>query len=112
VMHDCCGSEDGQKEREEIVEAARTLQVGQAAQIWWRCVLQFETWPFKFLELVHPREAQGDLETKRRIRDLLRDTPTCCLDASFTQKVLGLEKGRGSMGWRKVGVGNNSASRK
>ena len=71
--------------KSEIVDEARHILVSQAAQLWWRFCTYYETWPYKFLEQVHPRYMEEDRqECARKFYHL----PACCQAGDqFTSKV-------------------------
>ena len=71
-------------ERARMVDCTRSWAIGLAAQLWWRCILPVEGWPFKLLDLGRPHMGHAQ---KLRVAQALLDTPDCCLDPGMSRKV-------------------------
>jgi hypothetical protein len=88
---DHCADRDTAKEEEDkMIRDARLLLVGQGAQVWWRCILVFEGWPFKFLRMftaTSEDEIERIVGRLERQLDRVSEASPCCLDKLFTRKV-------------------------
>jgi hypothetical protein len=70
--------------RRDLARLSLALVLGMSAELWFRCELFFDRFPFLLVRLVDPLVSTAD---KAALLDLFFKTALCCLDAGFSHKV-------------------------